>query len=196
MIRPAAMAALLLLAACEKPAPPPQAPAGPSLTLTAQASAVGASLTLFRFQAAGIRCGSMQIKLMQINPADVDFLRNMAYDRLPHDFKGEFVLTEQRGEPFGKTNEVFFDFDATIPTPNQMITKQTVRNLKGPFLHTSQHFHSDGQIAPEKEVVVFARCMSRNESHDFGSGDVEYLKKHAAETKDVIIAVTLRWDPE
>jgi len=34
----------------------------------------------------------------------------------------------------------------------------------------------------------------KTDGHSFGPGELAYLKKHAAETKDEIIAVTIRWE--
>lgn len=109
--------------------------------------------------------------------------------------KGSFTLLEQQGEPFDRPGQIYVELQQSIAASGQTIKSGAFPILQGPFPTVSQHVITDGPLAPSTETVVFARCLSSQAAHEFGLGSIDFLKKHAEGTTDVIIAIALRWDP-
>ena len=182
----------LLAAACDPTAPPaPPAPVAlPGLSLTSEALELGESVQGRRFRVTGRKCKTLVVKLLHITPTDVNQASEHTITELPESFDGEFWLLEQNGKPFGKP-------ELTIITLKESFQKgrrlSSSRDLTLPTGATTQHVDTKSAYEQGKEDVVLARCTMKNNG-SFSSGNVEALKKQAADLKNDILAVTIRWE--
>lgn len=137
----------------------------------------------------------MKLKLLHITEAGADVRTEHSYENVEPHMRGTFGLIEQHGEMFDRPGQIAIELEQSIPSGSHTAVNQTFPILQGPFPEVSQQVVTDASPVQGVEEVVFARCMSNSLNHSFGADTVEHLTKHAAETKDVIIVLTLRWDP-
>jgi len=178
--------ALVLLAACDKPAPPVD------LTLKSTGGDYGHWSKVSNFTLEGPGCSAITLSLFLITSKDADRMAHHVF-RGPS-ARGSFSLLEQHGEPFDRPGQIYFELQHAIPASNQSLSSSPFPILQGPFPAVSQQVITDGPLSAGVDTVVFARCMSEETSRAFSWGSIEDLKKHVAGTKDIVVAIVVRWD--
>lgn len=192
MRRVSLLALTLLAAACDRadPLPPPPPVALPGLSLTSEPLNLGESVQGRRFRVTGRRCSTLVVRLLHITPTDVHQTSEHTISELPESFDGEFWLVEQNGKPFGKPDQTILTLKESFPKGRRISSSH---DLTLPTGGMTQHVDTKSAYEPGKEDVVLARCTMKNNG-SFSSGNVEDLKQQAAELKNDIVAVTIRWE--
>lgn len=195
-----ALCLIAILGGCQRKKSHPPGPAltgsGPSLGLKAMEIRLSESVTGHQFFVKGRDCKKLEATLWHITADQATPQTHYAFTGLPGSFQGNLWLAVQSGDPFGMKDQKSYSLGESMPSCTKTQTSAAPVVFQGPYSVESNQTQTTSVFQAEREVVVLARCMSRKTGgHSFESGDLEYLKKHAAETKDEIIAVTIRWEP-
>jgi hypothetical protein len=148
-----------------------------------------------QFSVQGRGCKTLHVALLHITAQDSSALTEYTFTGMPETFEGNLWLIAQSGEAFGKKNQKSYTLGESIPAATKTQTSAGPAIFEGPYTVESERADTSASLSASREHVILARCMSkRTDGHSFGPGELAYLKKHAAETQDEIIAVTIRWE--
>jgi hypothetical protein len=171
------------------------APKGPGLHVTGESLDLGPGVKAVRFSLHGSGCRSAHAALYHISGGEAIKATSMDFQSLPDPVTGDLWLTQQAGEPFGKSGVFSYSLTESVKSPSKTAVRQTFPLIDTAYPQTSQQFHKAGTLMSGQDAVIFARCMSRTEDHSFGAGSLDQIKQHVQETNDIVVVVTLRWEP-
>ena len=199
MNRPLLLALSLLaaLGGChrKKAHGPATTPSEPGMAVEARKLDLSGSVKAIEFVLKGNACKSVRAELLRITADGVVPLNQHQFSSLPALFQGSLWLTLQNGEPFGKRDEKYFSLGAGSFGGATLSNSAAPELFRGTDSVTAEFLHPLSSLEPGRDYVVFARCMSqKKDGHAFESGTVQAMEKHAAETKDELAVVTIRWD--
>ena len=205
LMKPTLLLALCLVAfldGCHRKKPP-QTPAlaanaesPPSLGLKSSDIKLSDFVAGNQFAVQGRGCKKLEASFWHITADEVHTVTQFTFTKLPDSFEGTLWLITQNGTPFGKKDLKSYSLGEAIPAGTKTQSSAIAPVFQGPYALESSHLEMSSSYEAGREYVVFSRCLVKKveDKHSFGTGDLEYLKKHAAETKDEIIAVTIRWE--
>jgi hypothetical protein len=168
------------------------------LSVSARTYEFGENFHGTQFLLQGRITGKIQAALLHVTAEGAVEKTRQEFLLSPAGVDGSLWLTMQKGDPFGKPDQRLYALGESIPAATKLTSSTGPILLQGPFALEAEHLETvtPMPMQPGQERVLYARCLSKKSgAHSFGSGDVEFLKKHAAEMKDDIVVVTLRWDP-
>jgi len=175
---------------------PADAAASPSFSLTSAEIQFGDSVKGTDFNVHGRGCKKLEAALWHITADAATAQTTRTFADLPESFEGRLCLLAQKGEPFGMKDQRVYVLGESIPAALKTQSSVDPAVLRGPYPGEIQERDSQRTYGAATEHVVLAICLAgKRDSHSLGSRTLEALKKHAAETKDEIIAVTIRWEP-
>jgi hypothetical protein len=192
---------LAALGACHRkkthtPAPPPTEDSSPSLALKSSEINLSDFVKGNQFSVQGRGCKKLEASLWHITASEAHTVTHYTFTKLPESLEGNLWLVAQKGDPFGRKQAKSYALGESIPAGTKSSTSADAPLFQGPYALESEHLETTSSYEAGREYVVFVRCMTKTveKAHSFKSGDLESLKKHAAETKDELIAVTIRWE--
>jgi hypothetical protein len=196
-----ALCLIAVLGGCHRkkahaPASPAKTDSSPSLGVKCSEITFSKFLKGTQFAVQGRGCRKLEASLWHITADQASNLTHYTFTSLPEFFEGNLWLVAQKGDPFGSKDLKSYALGESIPAGTKASTSANPAVLQGPYPDETEMSESGSHFDAASEHVVMARCMSKEwGGHPFGLGNLDALKKHAAETKDEIIAVTIRWEP-
>ncbi|HLY74204.1 MAG TPA: hypothetical protein VKU80_08810 [Planctomycetota bacterium] len=178
------------------PGSPGSSPTAPALTGKMKSIPFGGKTHAYQLTLEGFRCKSIVASLLHITADGVVDLAHQDFSSLPETFEGGLWLLSQDGEPFGKKGQTIYTLGDSMAAGLKSAASSGPKIFEGPYAAVLESFQSQGSFPAGRDSVVLARCLSKREHASFSSGDLEALKKYAADTKDEIVSLVLRWESQ
>jgi hypothetical protein len=193
-----ALSVILSLTACHRKkshSEPASLPAGSSPALSLQITDLPFSDAVKAKQMTleGRGCASIDAKLLLLTAEGQEDLATRSLTSLPDSFKGDLWFMVQDGEPFGKKGQLRYTLADALPAKSKtsMAKPRLFDNAARSMFEITT---GSTELDPNKDEVVYTRCLMKGDQQ-FITGNLDLLRKQAADLHEDILVVTLRWAP-